>query len=1347
MKKIRTLRMLVIVLIFAVMFTGFPLPYGASAAGTTTSVSYEFDEPGNAEGWLNFRNGVESYQVQAGSLHLKLNGTDPFWYGPEPVGLTASADQSITVRMRATKGDSIAFYFDTDLYPGLSQSKRILIPIKPDGEFHEYTVSAGVHPNWKGNVRKLRMDLEPASSVPSEVSIDYIRIADHADFGFEFSGTDGWHSVRDLSELAAQSGSVTATVYGSQPTMESGLIGEPADRLGELKVRTRLTGGTANALRVSFTTEDSPDYTAANEIRIPLSADETYRETIVKMWEHPSWKGTIRTVRLSLEYTGSEGAALWETDYVRFQSVVLPVFDWNKDGDSQQWTPINHLTPFTIADGMLRTTVTGTDPHLGIDNLKGVVGERDKTLKIRMAATAGNFISVFFATDTAPAYAETRRFDFTITADGTMREYVIPVGDHPMWKGKITKLRLDLEGGERMNAVLTLDEVRFVSSPAGANLSVKRSKPALHPGDNAEITVDISNTGGKAFFSPQAELILSGNLGIDEGQLVQPLPDLHPGDTKTVSWKLKAASESASGVEVRLHAAGYEQGYSVALPIVKENQALPVGRPEATRAYVDPGTGDAVLENPNIRFVAPKSSFGYGQYQVYAWEDTQGWKRMASVQPFAGAVVRQGDNSAETVAFHPSRVAAGVANGESRLTFQGETKDSAGRQWSYQFGFALKDGDLQIGAQQRVQSDRDAELLNLTGPVLTVGEGSFGSAKDEALFPGLEWLVGDEVSSSKLDIHTPDSLRLVPHPYKITVPLMAVRQGGQLISLSWDPHQKWDGVHELPAAKFASPNWVENQNNHVMGLSALSVPAWVKENQELAHTPYPLQAGQPIELKSGITVSNAESVSKAVDLYMKQEGGLPAVPQVFDFKEQVDLGLDAYLRTYWDPATNGWRHVNIPSWGTNQYPADMVSLKLLGMSQPDRKPEVEQVISKALNAMADKKQLGDPDYHIPQFQAAFHVGYMEEMLEGLEEQMQTLMDTQTPSGSWVYDKENAYNPPLGSNGTPLLGQTALNTKLLLKYAAMTGSKKAEEAGFKGLAALGSMGEVPRAGQPWEVPLHTPDILAAGHAAGAYLQAYKLTGEDRYLQKSAKWAQAGLPFVYTWGVQERPMMEYGTIPIFGASAYINSWLASPVQWNGLVYAYEVLDLARYDSSGPWKQVADGILASAEKQQASGKDEVWRGGYPDNWRLISNSRSDSVMLNPEEIVKTIFMKRFVEGKGPNPDVRSITVPGCPEAVVDKRECSEARVTSLAEIRNTSPADTRHLVSFALDYPAGETSYVLVAMREKPRQITINDVALDENVDLNGAPVGWVYQEHNRYLLLKVRHTGQDQVKIHY
>ncbi|WP_274362138.1 hypothetical protein [Paenibacillus thermotolerans] len=1332
----------------AMLFACIPATKSPALAAGTDFIQYDFNEDGNLEGWMGIRNGVESYKVEGGALQLKLNGIDPFWYAPRPLGLTTTTEQAVTIRMKSNNGTSVAVYFDTDVYPGLSQAKRLVIPIVADGEYHEYSIKAGGHANWKGTVQNLRLDLEPAESVPAEVSIDYIKIGDYSVFSYEFNNsTNGWSSESGLSELQAGAASVSASVYGTGAmTMVSGPVGQTSETIGEMKIRTRIDGGQAQSIKVGFTTDTSSEFSEDKQLIVPVVSDGAFHEYTIQLWEHPLWEGTIGQLSLTLD-SANEGT-VWETDFIRFQSVALPNYQWNTDGNAQGWIPIHNLADFKVAGGVMSARVTGGDPHLGNDNVEGVIGERDKTLTVRMSATAGSYVSVFFGTEQAPYYAEARRFDFVITADGNMHEYTVSVGDHPEWKGKITKLRMDLEGGDRTNAIWALDEVGFISSPVAADLNIKRSKPALHAGEEAELSVEIANTGGKAFFEPRAELVLSEGLEVVDASAQADLTDLHPGQKANVTWKVRATSESPSSAEVRLQTAGYAMSRSVALPVLKEaSAALPPSKPQNAVASVDPATGDAVLENGQTRVVSPKSAFGYGQYQIFTWDDaSQGWQLMATVQPFASSVVRSPDNAIETVSFYPSAAAAHTGDGEASLAFHGATVDSAGRQWTYDFDFSLEDGAKQVKTKQNVQSDSAAELLNMTGPVLTVGEGSFGSAKDEALFPGLEWLVGDEVSSSKLDVTTPDHLRLVPHPYKITVPLMAVRQGGHLISLSWDPHQKWDGVNELPAAKFASPNWAEGQNNHVMGISALSVPTWVKENSELAHTAYSLAAGQSIGLEAGITTAEASSVAEAVSLYIK-EVPLPEVPEVHSFEKRVDLGLDAYLRTYWDAATKGWRHVNIPSWGTNQFPSDMANLKLLAMADPTRKAEAEQVLSEALSAMQDKKQLGKPDLHIPQYQAAFHVGYMTEALAGLTEQMTGIMNAQAASGAWLYEEAIRYDPPLGEKGAPLVGQTALNAKQLLKYALMTGSKEAEVAGFKGLAAFEAMGSVPRSSQPWEVPLHTPDILAAGHAVGAYVQAYKITGDESYIEKAAFWAQAGMPFVYTWGVDDRPVMKYGTIPIFGASAYINPWFAVPVQWNGLVYAYELLELARYDSAGPWKQLGDGILASAEIQQASEDDEPWRGGYPDNRKLISNSRSDTVMLNPEEIVKTVFMQRFVEGKGPNPDIETTVIKGCPSSATSESPCKAASVTSLSKVTNTSPADTRHLVSFRLAYPAGETTYVLVARREQPRKVTVNDSNLPPSDTLNDAAAGWSYNADQGYLILKIPHSGNDEVKIHY
>lgn len=1339
------LRIAVMYALVLVLLSTMVPPFGTvTAEGGTTSIAYEFDQDGNAEGWLANYNGVEEYSVSEGSLHLKLNENDPYWYAPNRPGLEATADQTLTLRMRATNGESLAIYFDTDRYPGLAEAKRLIIPIQADGEYHEYTIKPGLHPNWSGEVQNLRIDLEPFSSVPAEVSIDYFRIEERSGFGYEFNGTEeGWTVVQDVYALEPGPSSLMATIEGFEPELEAGLVDMPADSIGEMKLRTRIEDPSVESIRVAFSTTDSPDFIPGQSLDLDVTADGKYHEYSLNLWEHPAWTGTITGIRLGLNGSSGE-SSLWETDYIRFNSVALPVFDWNTDGDAQGWLPINDVTSFNISDGMLITQVTGSDPHFGNENLEGIIGERDKNLRVRMSATAGNFVSVFFATSEAPFYAEARRFDFTIEADGQMHEYLVPVGDHPEWKGKVLKLRMDLEGGNRDGAEIRLDSVQFISSPAQAEIEIKRSAPYLTPGEEAEITASITNTGGKTFFHPTVDWLEAAGLQLIDGHGSIPIDSLPPGATTTVQWKVRAVAQQAANVEVRLAADGYVHSRSVPLPVVKSESRMR-NVPSKLSAWVDPVSGDAVLGNNNIRLVASKSSYGFAQYLIYT-RDGKDWQRMSTTQPFASATIASEGNRLESVSFTPSKVRTSNGKRDSSLIFTGTVSDSSGREWAATFEFRLKEGDSRIDIKQSIQSDTPAELFNMTGPVLNVGQGSFGGTKDEALFPGLEWLVGDESSSSKLDVTTPAYLRVVPHPYKVTVPLMAVRQDDHLISLSWDPLQKWDGVHDLPAAKFASPNWVENQNNHLMGLAAISAVNGAKENKDLAEEPYSLAAGQSLTLTSNIMTAQADSVAEAVSLTLEADG-LPKVNPVRSFEEAVDLGLDAYLRTYWDPETKAWRHVNIIDWGTEPFPANFVSLSLLGMAEPDRQAEVDSTIAEALSAMEDKTRLGKPDFHIPQFQAPFYVGNWEDSLAGMKSTMQAYMASQNESGAWTYERESEYNPPLGQNGTPMLGDSALRVKQLLKYAAMTGDAEAEAAAFKGLTALEDMGDVPRASQPWEVPLHTPDILAAGHMTGVYVEAYKLTGDKQYLKKASAWATRGLPFIYNWGVDELPMMTYGTIPIFGASAYINSWFASPVQWNGMVYGYELLELSRYDKSFPWKQVAEGILASAEIQQASDASETWRGGYPDNWRLLSNSRSDTVMINPEEIVKNRFMLQYVEGKGPNPDFQTVRIQECPRGKKGGSKCTVTAVTSLAEIRDASQSNKGDLVSFRLSYVAGETTYVVVAGREQPKKVTVNGSQLAVSSDLDNAAAGWQYMNEEGLLLLKINHRSKDEVKLYY
>ncbi len=73
--------------------------------------------------------------------------------------------------------------------------------------------------------------------------------------------------------------------------------------------------------------------------------------------------------------------------------------------------------------------------------------------------------------------------------------------------------------------------------------------------------------------------------------------------------------------------------------------------------------------------------------------------------------------------------------------------------------------------------------------MLYAGEGL--PEREDALLPGLEWLVKGEESSNSLDIVSehPDRIRDVPHPYKVTVPAVGMRFGDSAVGLLWDVPQ------------------------------------------------------------------------------------------------------------------------------------------------------------------------------------------------------------------------------------------------------------------------------------------------------------------------------------------------------------------------------------------------------------------------------------------------------------------------------------------------------------------------------------------------------------------------------
>lgn len=82
------------------------------------------------------------------------------------------------------------------------------------------------------------------------------------------------------------------------------------------------------------------------------------------------------------------------------------------------------------------------------------------------------------------------------------------------------------------------------------------------------------------------------------------------------------------------------------------------------------------------------------------------------------------------------------------------------------------------------------------------------------------------------------------------------------------------------------------------------------------------------------------------------------------------------------------------------------------------------------------------------------------------------------------------------------GYTASAVLQVLEHGAFSGDRQLIAEGLRLLRAMDKFRNgVPRGAQTWEIPLHTPDIYAAGLLVRCYLMGYLLTGYQDYLEQA------------------------------------------------------------------------------------------------------------------------------------------------------------------------------------------------------------------------------------------------------
>lgn len=979
----------------------------------------------------------------------------------------------------------------------------------------------------------------------------------------------------------------------------------------------------------------------------------------------PVWEGHLSRLR----FDPPEDAAI-EIAYIRIMQAPVtrhepasPRWDFTKEG-AGGFIPTSGLTYDAAPEG-LRIALDADDGLLTGPALDWQA-EALPYLTLHLTAAAPLQVLLQWADSTDGNFPGSNAVPLDLAAG---EDYVsVPLGEQAGWRGSVKRLALSLTG--KAGQTLTLHSLVLADKPEGPAkltvLSFGGEQSIYATGEKGRLVLRLRNDGGATATGLRARVAAGAGTTVALESEGGALADLAPGATGEASWPLEIRQPGLAVVSVAVTGQGLLRPAAARTDLIVTAPAPLLPDKRGPSAVSRPPA--AILSNDRVRLVllpAAGGQLGSARLELRRGRDYQ----LMGCLPYLARLAADDDLEAAPVPL--ALVTSGGNASRAWLKLKGSR---GGLEVTVDYELGVQQPWIEASYGLRSADGKPHALKAFQGPWLWAGEGSFGEAQDHALFPGVEWLVKGERSSSSLDIRPPASVRFAPHPNWITVPSMAVEYDRAIVGLMWDPLQKWGASHDRPAAVFASPNFVEARRNHLMGLFLPSIPDYVETNTLLAAKPYELAPRAGLSLKATFFAQDRCDVTAApLNWYDRFVGAgkVPALPpKPRDYLATVDMSLKSYEQVLWKPDA-GWMPV------LNWAPGRAIGVAALYQTAAQLRPHNPDAA--AWRAKAMEVAGGSLDLAF----ALRENGKAAAALRAVVAQGQSAAGAQPEGAAYVFHPDER-RKSLGPDGATAIGLAAAPVAGLLNAALRTGDLATLEAGLKGLAFMDQF-DVPRAAQVWECPLHSPDVLASGQACEAYLLGYRLTGREEYLRQAIFWARTGLPFIYAWQAPDMPqLMKYSSIPIFGATFYTGSWFGVPVQWNGLDYATACLELANYDSSFPWRQIGEGIVISGMNQQSTREKDY--GCYTDNWNLVTDVECVGCMLSPGGILGNVLTLLGRPAAAGADGVRSpqgwIAVNG-PARVADAR---------LAE----------GTLSASLSYFPGQSGYAAVMPIEKPAAV---------------------------------------------
>ncbi len=507
--------------------------------------------------------------------------------------------------------------------------------------------------------------------------------------------------------------------------------------------------------------------------------------------------------------------------------------------------------------------------------------------------------------------------------------------------------------------------------------------------------------------------------------------------------------------------------------------------------------------------------------------------------------------------------------------------------------------DTTLGYHLELESQQLIHLYRLRGPWLRVGADSFGTDRHDAIFPGIEWLRGDEWSSGTDWFEHPQALRLTPHPHKVSIPLMAISHDGIGLGLSWNPHQAALSAGtrlRCPQPVFASPNFVDRRPHHLLGVMWPSARWGMEENALSADPPIQIRKGLKLVLDAEISVvAPAEGAADSLDVvvdWVKRHGMPdPGAPR-YSWEDALERIAAAYNSNLWVEG-QGWGHSGK---GSPHVPQFVTWYAEHGANQ-----KISQGLREKI-AWAGRQVIEDRDTYPRRL--AWPTNWIASQPERAQEIGEALLAIQTPEGDFPYDPKERHHTmlqewaefwrPLGQPGDSALDLCVTAATALLIAGRKTGDERFLKAARETFD-FALQWDRPEGGDWWETPLNSPNLLAAGNAAVGYELAYRHYGDARYRRKAIHWIRSLLPFTHLWQPLDVTML-YNTKPCLNSTCwYLSDWVSKHVEWEVLMTFSNSdahgIDWAEVDPELDWTRYHQGVTTAAIRWMVDHKDPAW------------------------------------------------------------------------------------------------------------------------------------------------------------